>query len=311
MAQWSESEDAALRLAAMEWLSVMTQDGLEPISSREIEEFRLDGDRFRLLDAQRGIRKPKELAAALSIRTVYRPDGAIRPYQDGVGPDGRFRYKWRGDDAMHAENRALREAQRRGVPLIWFIGVGPANYQPVYPIYLTAEEPELQQFVVDTEATRTLPHDASNVDEYMRRYIMVETARRLHQPVFRATVMRAYQTRCAVCRLQQSELLDAAHIVPDSQAAGAASVRNGLALCKIHHGAFDARILGVRTDYVIEIRDDLLDLRDGPMLRHGLQDLHGRTLMALPRSKKEHPDRDLLASTYAEFKTASGPERKG
>ncbi|WFR74686.1 HNH endonuclease signature motif containing protein [Prescottella defluvii] len=57
--------------------------------------------------------------------------------------------------------------------------------------------------------------------------------------------MRAYETRCAVCSLAHGSLLDAAHIVSDGHDAGIASVRNGLALCKIHHAAFDVRILGI------------------------------------------------------------------
>ncbi|MGF1661890.1 MAG: HNH endonuclease, partial [Kineosporiaceae bacterium] len=38
--------------------------------------------------------------------------------------------------------------------------------------------------------------------------------RRLHQPVFRARVIQAYTTRCAVCALAHASLLDAAHIAP-------------------------------------------------------------------------------------------------
>lgn len=215
-------------------------------------------------------------------------------------------YKWRGEDGDHPENRALREAQRRGLPLIWFIGVGPGQYQPVFPIYLAAEEVAQQQFVVDTAATVEFPHAEGAVTEYMRRYIETQTRQRLHQPVFRATVMRAYRTRCAVCALQHSSLLDAAHIVPDSQDAGIASVRNGLALCKIHHAAFDAKILGVRPDHVVQIRSDLLEEIDGPMLRYGLQERHGERLMALPSARKERPDPDRLEVTYRAFLAAAG-----
>jgi len=41
-------------------------------------------------------------------------------------------------------------------------------------------------------------------------------------------------------------------------------VPNGLALCKIHHAAFDMNILGIRPDHVVEIRTDVLEERDGP-----------------------------------------------
>ena len=131
--------------------------------------------------------------------------------------------------------------------------------------------------------------------------IFAETRRRLHQPVFRATIMSAYETRCTVCSLRHGELLDAAHIIPDGIDGGDPIVRNGLALCKIHHAAFDVQILGIRPDSQIEIRSDLLTEIDGPMLRHGLQDLHGQQLMAIPRARNERPDRDRLEWAYQRF----------
>src|SRR5690606_30558973 len=109
---WDAVVDMRLRREAMAWLAIRTHDGAVPISSRELDEFRFNGLPFRLLDVQRGIRKPKELGAALSIRTVYRAPDRPRPYADETGADGLLRYKWRGEDGEHPENRALRAAQR-------------------------------------------------------------------------------------------------------------------------------------------------------------------------------------------------------
>lgn len=39
---------------------------------------------------------------------------------------------------------------------------------------------------------------ASPVESVLRAYLLAETKRRLHQPVFASQVMRAYETRCAV-----------------------------------------------------------------------------------------------------------------
>jgi putative restriction endonuclease len=188
----------------------------------------------------------------------------------------------------------------RGLPLIWFFGVGSGLYLPTFPVVIVAEEREHLQFSIDAVTGGSLRPD-SPLEKTLRRYITVETKRRLHQPILRATVMRAYQTRCAVCALGHSRLLDAAHIVPDREEGGIAAVRNGLALCKIHHAALDASILGVRPDYVVEIRADLLDEIDGPMLKHGLQERHGQPLMVLPRARVERPDSSLLEQAYARF----------
>jgi HNH endonuclease len=296
--------DTVVRREAQRWLTVRTNDGQTPISSAELLDFEIDGLPFRLMDAQRGIRKPQELSSALSIRTVYRVDGKNRPYADEVGSDGLLRYKWRGDDPDHAENRALREAMLQGVPLIWFFGIAPGVYKPIYPVYLLWEEPEEQQFVIDPDVARGIVSPGGQVNEHVRRYIMRETRQRLHQPVFRATVLRAYEKRCAVCALRHEQLLDAAHIVPDREEAGIAAVRNGLALCKIHHGAYDCLVLGIRPDLVVEIRADLLEEIDGPMLEHGLKGRHGQALMAVPRIRAERPDRDLLEERYAAFRAA-------
>jgi len=230
----------------------------------------------------------RDNSAALSIRTVYRPEGAARPYEDVMGADGFLRYKWRGDDPDHAENRALRAAMEQRAPMIWFFGVGVAQYQPVFPVFIFSEESEQHQFAVATEVGRDLARPDTPVEAQLRRYIIAETKRRLHQPVFRATVMRAYETRCAVCALRHGELLDAAHIVADSEEAGIPVVRNGLALCKIHHAAYDSGILGIRPDKVVEIRTDLLSEIDGPMLQHGLKERHDQPLMALPRAAPGH-----------------------
>lgn len=288
----------------MRFLTLRTNDGLDSITRDELLDFTFDGKMFRLVDPTRGIRKPRELSSALSIMTTYRTEGAARPYEDEVGGDGFLRYKWSGTDPDHMDNRGLRAAMVQQVPLIWFYGVGVGQYQPIYPVYLVDEEPDKHQFVVAIDASRDLHRPDSLAEETLRRYVVAETKRRLHQPVFRATVMRAYETRCAVCALGHGSLLDAAHIVPDGHEAGIASVRNGLALCKIHHAAFDVRILGITPDFVVQIREDLLAEIDGPMLEHGLKERHGRPLMVVPAKMSERPDRGLLEISYQEFRAA-------
>ena len=297
--------EARVRDEAMAWLRMRTHDGAEAISTADLADFMLDGRPVRLMDAQRGIWKPAAFEAALSIRTTYRAPGQPRPYEDGRGPDGLLRYKWRGEDPAHADNRALRRAMELRVPLIWFFGVGVALYEPVFPVYLLWEVAEDREFVIDPNVARDLVRRDTPMEEQLRRYVLRETRQRLHQPVFRATVLRAYETRCAVCSLGHAELLDAAHIVGDREEAGIPVVRNGMALCKIHHAAYDRHILGVRPDLVVEIRADLLAEIDGPMLLHGLQERHGKPLMAVPRRRAERPDPELLAVSYAAFQGAS------
>jgi putative restriction endonuclease len=81
-------------------------------------------------------------------------------------------------------------------------------------------------------------------------------------------------------------------------------VTNGLSLCKLHHAAFDANIVGVRPDLVLQVRDDVLAEMDGPMLAHGLQGLQG-TRMDVPKKELLRPDRQFLETRYDMFRRAS------
>ncbi len=81
-------------------------------------------------------------------------------------------------------------------------------------------------------------------------------------------------------------------------------VPNGLALCKIHHAAFDRNFLGITPSLEVRINQRLLDEVDGPMLKHGLQDMHGSTIQA-PRRQAEMPDPVRLEARYDQFQQAS------
>lgn len=122
---------------------------------------------------------------------------------------------------------------------------------------------------------------------------------RLHQPVFCARVLRAYEQARAICRLKHVDLLDAARVLSDADG-GQPVVTNGLSLCKIHHAAYDRGIVGVRPDYVVQVRPDVLLEVDGPMLKHGIQAVHDVPLQ-LPTRAVDRPDRDLLAQRFATF----------
>jgi len=91
--------------------------------------------------------------------------------------------------------------------------------------------------------------------------------------------------------------------LPDGHPKGEPWVCNGLALCKLHRAAFDNNILGVRpNDMVVEIRKDILDESDGPMLMHGLQECLNKPLVVLPASAALKPKREFLEERYEIFR---------
>jgi putative restriction endonuclease len=300
------SFDDRLRAAAIEYVRAAESREGGLVSQEELDQFTFDGKRISLLQHMRGIRVVAGLEAALTIRTTYRLKPEERPYEDDVGPDGYPRYKWRGTDPDAHDNKALRQAMILGKPLIWFIAVSPGVFRPIQ-VWLLDEEPDQQQFVVapseDLRAQwgRDFTHPAD--EALQRQYVDSVVRRRIHQPLFRQRVLVAYSRQCALCRLRHTELLDAAHIREDSDG-GEPIVPNGIAMCAIHHRAFDNSVLGIRPDFVIEIRGDVLGEVDGPTLQHALQGLHSSNL-ALPKSREAWPREDLLEERYERFRVAS------
>ena len=297
-----DDEVRAAMFAFLERLSAQHPEGLP---SAELNMFRVGGQPLKLV-VQPGIWKPAGLAGALTIRTTYTAPNQLPPYADDVTPGGYVTYAYRGTDPQHSDNRALRVAMQEQLPLAYFIGVAPAVYLPQFPVYIVDERPAEHAFLVAVDEAQRLV-DARLIEaltpdrrSYMERLVRT----RLHQPVFRARVLQAYETRCAMCQLRHGDLLDAAHIIRDADEGGLPVVPNGLALCKIHHAAYDRNILGVRPDLRIDVRRDILDEVDGPMLRHGIQEMAGVRL-TVPRQRSAAPDPAGLDRRYQEFLAAS------
>jgi putative restriction endonuclease len=300
--------DTRVRAQAFQFLTEQTRLHGEVVPRGLLERgFDFEGRRVPLIGPQ-GIFKPALLAdMPISITTVPVREGEARPYDDGVGPDGFLRYRYRGADPGHRDNEGLRLAMGRGVPLIYLYGVTPGRYMPVWPVYIVRDHPAELSFSVAVDAPympvlSNFKPDPNSL-EARRAYITVVTQQRLHQQGFRERVLRAYQQQCAICRLRHDELLDAAHILPDGHPKGEPIVPNGLALCALHHAAFDRNILGIRPDLVVEVRMDILREKDGPMLLHGLQGFQGRTILR-PSSRALWPRADFLAERYEEFRQA-------
>lgn len=299
------SADEEFRAAAITFVRDLSEKNVGLVSRPELESFTFHGNRIPLVERQKGIRKVAGLDAAISMMTTYVSDPTKRPYADEAGPDGYQRYKWQGTDRNLAANRSLRTAMELGKPLIWFFGVGVGLYRPFVPVWLIDEEPDQHQFVlaVDEDTRDQWTAVSHPVDMALRReYVEATIRRRVHQPVFRDRVLLAYEKQCALCHLRHTKLLDAAHIKEDS-AGGEPVVPNGVAMCAIHHRAFDANVIGIRPDYIIEVQPRVLEESDGPTLRHALQGVH-KTSLFVPRQRKAQPDALLLEERYARFRQA-------
>lgn len=291
--------DQKIRLAAFNWLSEQVSIHGDVLPRKLLEKgFVFEDNRISLISPQ-GIFKPKIIDYPLTITTA--PEG---PYDDAFGNDGYLLYRYRGTDPNHRDNFGLREAFRNRIPLIYFHGVIPGKYLAVWPVYIISDDPSSLTFKVAvdelTAMDRNDEYTAPEENVLKRAYITSEVRVRLHQRAFRERVLAAYRSQCAFCKLKYGELLDAAHIIPDNEPDSWPTIDNGMALCKLHHAAFDNYMISVNPDYIIHVRRDVLDEEDGPMLQHGLKELH-KARIILPRTEHHWPNKDFLDRRYQKF----------
>lgn len=169
----------------------------------------------------------------LSIATT--PKG---PYQDSFGPDGLLAYKYRGTDPSHPDNVGLRRTMAQQLPLVYLHGIVPGKYLALWPVYVVGDDSTTLTFriAVDDAAyigQAPVSDTADDTTIARRSYVTATTRVRLHQRSFRERVIAAYRSQCSLCRLRHDELLDAAHIIPDSDPEGEPHISNGIALCKL------------------------------------------------------------------------------
>ncbi|NUM56486.1 MAG: HNH endonuclease [Candidatus Hydrogenedentes bacterium] len=72
---------------------------------------------------------------------------------------------------------------------------------------------------------------------------------------FRWRVLTAYTYKCAFCDIQLG-LVEAAHIVPVSVENSTDATNNGIALCSLHHSAFDAGLVTLDERYRILVSEN-------------------------------------------------------
>lgn len=306
----NNDRDTLMRLAAFEHVRRLGEIH-DPLTAADLKPgFIFDGERIPLINPQRGIFRPRQMRFLLSIKTVVpRPGGRVwyddqrdvhRQIFEG---EETIDYAFMGDNPDAADNQRLREACENQIPVIYFIGIAPGRYHAELPVYITGWDPRtLKARVAFVTADHEYTAPPENAIE--RRYALREVQQRLHQDSFREAVLAAYGSRCAISRLPEPRLLDAAHIIVDSDADfGQPVVPNGIPLSKLHHAAFDAHLIGIDPDYRLHVSDHLLIQNDGPML-DALKRLNGE-LIHLPNRRKDYPDRDRLAQRFEIFKAVA------
>ncbi|HJR79996.1 MAG TPA: HNH endonuclease [Anaerolineales bacterium] len=295
--------DLQVRLAAFNWLSEQVNLHGDVLPRKVLEQgFEFQGQQIPLV-APQGIFKPQILDLPLSITTA--PKG---PYDDYFGKDNFLLYRYRGTDPNHRDNVGLRKVFKLKRPLVYLHGIEPGKYLATYPVYIIGDDPSHLTFKVTVDdvlpafeySESSIARQIAEVSDARHAYLTSTVKVRLYQRAFREKVLDAYRSQCAFCQLRHRELLDAAHIIPDTLPESRPTVDNGISLCKLHHAAYDSFILGVTPDYIIRVREDVLEEEDGPVLQHGLKGLHN-TKLILPSSRSHYPSREALEWRYSRF----------
>ncbi|MBS1795328.1 MAG: HNH endonuclease [Acidobacteria bacterium] len=119
--------------------------------------------------------------------------------------------------------------------------------------------------------------------------------------LFRGLIMRLYNYTCAACRFRLVTLdgmtaVDAAHIVPFSVSRDNA-IDNGLALCKLHHWAFDNGLIAIDDDFRLQISEIFDERGDEAFL---FRRLHSKKIH-LPAQAEDFPSLDKIRRHRLKF----------
>ena len=300
----------AVAFTAMEKLVYNQPDGFVPWDVIR-QGFQVGTEHILFANQPRGIFKPKQMTAALSIKTTFPREGRPTWYSDqGLATSkldystGLLHYDLAHGGLNDPTNRALQMAMSRCAPLIYFIGVREGTYQPVFPVWV--EEFNLEAGHVLLATTDINDSHLSSVAAVRNDLPLsvefswsLQTVRaRNHQAWFSTRTKAAYRWRCAFSGLPIRELLVGAHIIPDAEE-GPASVRNGICMSTLHHTAFDSNLIGVDQDFHIHVSPLLRDQNDGVLLAN-LKNLEGQRIH-LPDNPMDQPDLAFLEKRFNEF----------
>ncbi len=129
-----------------------------------------------------------------------------------------------------------------------------------------------------------------HIQDMERKITVVSVSKKLRDTNFRKRVLTAYTYRCAACGIQL-KLVEAAHIIPVNHENSTDETRNGLALCALHHKAYDQALIAINDDYSVKLNQIQVNTLKAEKLDAGFvgftQNL--RSLILLPPAISDRP----------------------
>lgn len=252
----------------------------DTLTQEEIEEAFDTGFGYRIS----GINPRRDSNDHRYVLVFAREDG---PYDDSVR-DGAFEYIGEGLSGDQSEtspgNATLIDAASSDIPVHFFYQdatEGEWEYQGLVDVcdYEFREQDGREVLVFKMEhqdvagINRTDLGDGSltaelatfeealgeELDLHAADESYTEVRQRIRDAVFRRLVRQVYDETCAICGQRRetpngNPEVEAAHIYPKEDSSPDV-VQNGLALCKLHHWAFDNGWLSVSDDYEILVKE--------------------------------------------------------
>jgi putative restriction endonuclease len=206
------------------------------------------------------------LAAPVGFQTLlfgwYEPLGVVAAFD----PE-RHRYPSAASPSIQISIDTLQEASQRGLAVQQRGNEEIAlAFRPELLITYIENQRALHGFAGDQRdiellmqagAGQEIPEEGMQAVPAERGRVIRTVAIRRREAGFRQRVLAAYNHACAMCHLQL-DLVEAAHILPVGAPGSTDETANGLALCPLHHEAYDDGLVGVRPDYRVILNDPLL-----------------------------------------------------
>lgn len=128
-----------------------------------------------------------------------------------------------------------------------------------------------------------------------RQWAVSSTRRALRALNFSDRVMTAYSSRCAMCGVQL-RLLDGAHILPVADPESTDETANGIALCTLHHRAYDRGIVTFDIKNAIHVSGPRIDELKEAGLHAGLDAFQKGLLKEIhvPSKAEERPKKEFV-----------------
>jgi hypothetical protein len=166
--------------------------------------------------------------------------------------------------------------------------------------FLPTKSYEVQKIVKKLNETKR-PKDYNPFDN-KKKVVKISKETTLRTRGFRQAIIEAYDCKCSVCGLKiyspdtLSWEVEAAHIVPHS-ANGKDDIWNGIALCHLHHWAFDVGWFTLLNNYTVQIssREDSLPSDFGKVGNYELlKSTYNDSKISLPGRKEIYPHKNAM-----------------